>query len=113
MNEEWRQIVGAWPGYEVSNLGHARRREVVSPAGYYLEDVPIFPYEQRGLAKVGYTDESGKRVVRMLGRTVWIAFVGEIPDGYCIRHKDGDKMNNGLSNLELTRRRGFKWEATD
>lgn len=113
MNEEWRQIVGAWPGYEVSNLGHARRREVVSPAGYLLEDGPIYACDQNGRAKISYIDESGKRVIRMLGRTVWVAFVGDIPEGHYIHHMDGDRFNNELSNLEINRKRGLKWEATD
>lgn len=38
-------------------------------------------------------------------RLVWMAFNGEIPEGYEIEHKDDDKSNNALSNLELFTRK--------
>lgn len=34
-------------------------------------------------------------------RHVWMQHYGEIPKGYVIHHKDGNKMNNDISNLEL------------
>lgn len=34
-------------------------------------------------------------------RLVWEAFVGEIPKGYIVHHKDGNRQNNSLSNLKL------------
>ena len=34
-------------------------------------------------------------------RLVWEAFVGEIPKGYIVHHKDGNRQNNSLSNLQL------------
>ena len=35
-----------------------------------------------------------------LHRMVWTCYNGEIPDGYDIHHKDFDKNNNDISNLE-------------
>ena len=34
-------------------------------------------------------------------RIVYSSFLGEIPDGLCINHLDGNKANNHISNLEL------------
>lgn len=34
-------------------------------------------------------------------RLVWLCFSGPIPEGYQINHKDGDKLNPALKNLEL------------
>lgn len=34
-------------------------------------------------------------------RLVWIAFKGQIPEGFEVNHKDLDKHNNRLDNLEL------------
>lgn len=36
-----------------------------------------------------------------LHRYIWKHYNGEIPEGYHIHHKDGDKDNNILDNLEL------------
>jgi predicted DNA-binding protein YlxM (UPF0122 family) len=38
---------------------------------------------------------------RYLHQDVWVASKGEIPKGMQIHHKDGDKENNNLENLEL------------
>ena len=38
---------------------------------------------------------------RYLHRAVWEHYYGPIPKGFCIHHRDGDKGNNALSNLEL------------
>lgn len=35
-------------------------------------------------------------------RLVVKTFIGDIPKGLCVNHKDGDKLNNDLSNLEIT-----------
>jgi hypothetical protein len=37
-------------------------------------------------------------------RWVWMIEVGEIPKGFDIHHKDGNKDNNDISNLELITR---------
>lgn len=44
-----------------------------------------------------YFQHKGKR----LHRCVWEYHFGEIPKGYHIHHKDGDRSNNDISNLEL------------
>ena len=42
---------------------------------------------------------------RFLHRAVWELHRGPIPEGYHVHHKDGDRENNGLDNLELKRGR--------
>lgn len=44
---------------------------------------------------------NGVRYNRYVHRLVWIAFNGEIPDGYEINHINHDKSDNRLKNLEL------------
>lgn len=43
----------------------------------------------------------GKRHHALAHRLVWRHFKGSIPDRLTINHKDGDKANNNLGNLEL------------
>lgn len=39
--------------------------------------------------------------LKMLHRLIFEAVHGEIPKGYCVHHKDGNKLNNCILNLEL------------
>jgi hypothetical protein len=49
--------------------------------------------------KTGYYLNSTKR--KRMHRYVWEYYNGAIPKGYEIHHKDGNKANNDISNLEL------------
>lgn len=52
--------------------------------------------------KTGYYLNSTMR--KRMHVYVWEHFNGEIPDGYDVHHKDHDKSNNDISNLELLER---------
>lgn len=41
---------------------------------------------------------------------MWTAFVGEIPDGYYVQYKDGDRRNLALENLYLKSNSDFRKE---
>ncbi len=95
MQEEWRDIPGFSP-YQASNLGKVRN----SRTGNILS-----PYIQ----KSGYVQHNlrinGVMLCRTAHRLVALAFLGEQPidtDGqkYDVNHKDGNRSNNVLSNLE-------------
>lgn len=60
---------------------------------YYLRESQGYYYAPR-------KDRSG---LDMLHRMVYIHYNGEIPKGYCIHHKDGNKGNNDISNLECVK----------
>lgn len=45
-----------------------------------------------------------KSMVYLFHRVIWFYFNGEIPEGLEINHKDEDKSNNTLDNLELLTR---------
>lgn len=56
-------------------------------------------YWYRTLSK-NEADERGQKRVS-LHREVWRFYNGEIPEGFHIHHKDGDKDNNEIDNLEM------------
>ena len=57
-------------------------------------------YTLRNTGYYGRTD--GERT--LMHRDVWESIHGKIPKGYDIHHKDKDKSNNDISNLELLRK---------
>ncbi len=97
---EWKPIRG-FPKYEVSNVGQVRRiapgqhtrpgkilRAAPTPAGYLT--VRLYPG--------GRTKYIHRLVARM--------FIGPRPKGFQINHKDGNKVNNTVENLEYISARG-------
>jgi hypothetical protein len=92
--EEWRTIE-QFPNYEVSNLGRVRRkiRVRVSKAGKILKATP----DGQGYLRVNLF-KNGTRYGRILHRLVAEAFLGKSVSQ--VNHKDGDKGNNLLENLE-------------
>ena len=95
--EEWRDIFG-WEGlYEISNLGRLKSlKRLFVPKDRILKTcVDRDGYLFAGLFR------NGKRLsCAKVHRLVLEAFVGQRPSGFECRHKDGDKTNNRLSNVE-------------
>ncbi len=93
--EEWRTVED-FPAYEVSNTGLVRRRATEALiAGHILQN----GYRQVGL----FRDK--KPVFRVVHRLVIVAFRGAVPQGMEVNHKDGDKRNNHIDNLEFVTHR--------
>lgn len=95
MNEQWQPIFGGI--FEVSDCGKVRR----SQPG--IRNRKCIELKQQ-ITQSGYS-----RVCLRLGtstkncfvhRLVAEAFLGPISDGLQVNHKDGNKLNNHLSNLE-------------
>lgn len=97
--EEWRPIPG-WP-YEASSSGRIRR----STGGCSTRVGRVLKVSARhrpgGYPQVrlsrGSRDQSRTFCVHQL---VALAFYGPLPDGWHTNHKDGDKENNRVENLE-------------
>lgn len=71
--------------------------EVTNRYGKILASYIASGYEQIKLSR-----NDGTRITKGVHRAVWEAHNGPIPKGMWINHKDGNKLNNQLSNLEVT-----------
>lgn len=102
MEEVWLEIPWAEGLYQVSNLGRVRSRDRTSPNrwGPLLRRGKILraPLDAFGYPLVCLRVNS-KAYTKKVHRLVAEAFLGEKP-GMTVNHKDGDKTNNAVSNLE-------------
>jgi hypothetical protein len=89
--EEWREVPG-FPDYQISSLGrlvslkHSRSRELRGyrdTGGYLTVDL----------------HSAGARATRTIHRLIATTFIGPRPAGKEVRHLNGDKSDNRLSNL--------------
>ena len=102
--EEWRDIKGYEGSYMVSNLG--RIKSLVGWNGYeYIKrDKILNPYKQkvgqeyyRSVVKL---HKNGKKKDKKVHRLVADAFIPNPENKPNINHKDGNPLNNIVSNLE-------------
>lgn len=104
LHEEWRPVSRV-PGYEVSNFGDVRRtsRDRFGRRPIRLSKSP----DRHGhlFVTMSAGTKAGGRCVRAaVNRLVYEAFIGPIPDGHRVKHKDKDKANCQPSNLITTDR---------
>ena len=95
MSETWHDVVGFEGRYEVSNRGRVRnaqskriKSQVSMRDGY------------RGVGLKVKTINGYRTHLYAVHSLVTRAFLGEIPESHEVNHKDMDKANNDLSNLE-------------
>lgn len=92
MEEEWRIIKG-FSNYEVSNTGFVRNANT-----YYILKNRI---TKNGYCQVSLKDDiTGKFKNQYIHRLVALAFIENPEDKVYVNHKDGNKTNNNISNLE-------------
>ena len=106
MIENWKQCKGFEGYYEVSDLGRVRTvaRESVKSNGRkcIVKENVLSQANVRGYKKVTLKCDGVRKDMRV-HRLVVMAFIGE-PSKEMVNHKDGDKTNNVLSNLEWATR---------
>lgn len=95
--EVWRDVKGYEGKYQVSNLGR------VKSLNYHRENkekIMIGNKVGRGYKRV-LLSKNGKTKNFLIHRLVYTAFVGNVPDGFQIDHRDNNPENNRLDNLQL------------
>ena len=96
MSETWTAIAGFDGVYEVSDRGRVKR--ILTSAGARAGRVLIPQAMKRGYLRVTLW-KGGEAKRFLLHRLVALNFIGNSP--LQINHKDGDKNNNAVFNLEF------------
>ena len=105
-DEVWKDIPGYVGIYQASNYGEIR---TVEGKTTYSKLHGKRVWKSRVLKGRGDNPITGKRVFLykdgkakdfLVARLVAITFLGVPPDGFTVNHKDGNRMNNNVDNLE-------------
>lgn len=104
MNEIWKNIKGYGNYYQVSNKGRVKSVDRFVPHGRHGKVFRKGKIRKAIITKHGYHQVSlkynGKTSTQLIHRLMALAFLDN-PENYpCVNHKDGDKANNILSNIE-------------
>jgi hypothetical protein len=97
MVEVWKPVTALNSRYEASSLGRIRR---ATPANATKVGRVRKLFEGGGYLRCSFF-EDGKVFCLSAHRVVWEAFHGPIPEGLQLNHKNGQKFDNRLDNLEL------------
>lgn len=92
MQEDWKEINGYFGDYLVSSLG--RVKSIKRSTERILSVSTTTGYGQVNLCSEGY------RTFEFVHDLVAGAFLGSKPTGLIVNHKDGNKLNNCVDNLE-------------
>ena len=100
MMEEWRPVVGYEGLYEVSNTGQVRSLDKYDTKGRFLRGKTLKLLEcTNGYLMIGL-NKNGIRKVYLVHRLVAEAFIERFDGLYEVNHKDENKKNNSVDNLE-------------
>lgn len=99
-NEIWKSIPGYEGRYEVSSAGRVRSVDRVV-VNYVKGKLLADSRDLDGYIQTGLSDLNGKVKNKKRHRIVVEAFLGSIPAGRQINHKNGIKDDNRIENLEI------------
>ncbi len=113
-NEEWKQVVGYENSYLVSNMGRiksVKRIKVSRGLPYEHPEKIISPSGKK--YKTACLFKMGSRKYLLVHRLVAEAFIPNPDNKAEVNHKDGNKTNNLLTNLEWCTRLENQKHAED
>jgi Trp operon repressor len=97
MSEKWLPVVGYEDVYSVSNFGKIRREKPYKSTK--VGRILVGGKNPQGYSIFGLY-KNGTRHYMALHTIVTNAFLGQRPKDKVVNHKDGNKLNNNIQNLE-------------
>jgi len=97
--EIWKTIENFEEFYEVSNLGNIRSKDRITSNKHFIKGIKRYPRNSNGYYRITL-QKNGKCKNCALHRLVAIAFISNLNNYPIINHKDGNKLNNSIENLE-------------
>lgn len=110
---EWRSITG-FENYEINRLGEVRSIDRIEHNIYgttsthyqrHRSQCLLKPIVKDGMYVVYSFSKRDKLFQRYAHRLVAETFIGPIPKGKVVNHKDGNRLNNSVDNLEIVSQR--------
>lgn len=106
-NEVWKDIQGYEGRYQISTCGRVKSLSHVrylGTSGYkrFKEKMLAPVYNQKGYARVGLKDKNHHQRTLSIHRLVAEAFIPNPDNLPQVNHKDENKSNNNVENLEWT-----------
>jgi hypothetical protein len=105
--EQWKPIPGAKHEYQVSNHGRVRRRMANGTWKPLCAGAPRY----RGYRSLAVPMLGGKKIAKSVHVWVYLVWVGDIPAGMQVDHKDHVKSHNEPGNLQTSTQRQQKLDA--
>lgn len=98
MQEVWKGIAGYDGLYQVSNFGRVKS---LPRSGHHRKDIILKPtVRENGYKTVYLYSLSGKKTQILVHRLVSTAFLPNPDNKECVNHKNGNKSDNRVENLE-------------
>jgi Mor family transcriptional regulator len=110
--EIWHEVLGYEGHYEVSNFGNVRSLARKSLNGRSLRQKMLRAAISGGYPFVNLRKDGKAETIR-IHKLVANAFIGIQPDDYEVNHKDCDKLNNHVINLEYVTHKDNITHAVD
>lgn len=109
MKEFWKPVKNFEGLYEISNLGNVKTLKRTWRVLNYQSKKYQTMYNKEKLmncviSKTGYKQvvlmKNNKKTLKLIHRLVAEAFINNTENKPCVNHKDGNKLNNNVNNLE-------------
>ena len=97
--EEWKPIKGYEGLYEVSNFGRVKSLDRINCCGKRVQSKLFSTQAKKNYITVVLNNDGNSKTFR-IHRLVAQAFIPNPENKPCVNHKDGNKQNNHVNNLE-------------